>query len=123
MLLAIWQAVLSRAFRTRSFAKYQMAQIGKSACPEFRHCGRRGAQMATFDVGHPDVIEFIRAKREHGRLRQFNLSLLITREFIEAVQNDADWPLAFPIQAKEAATDGIDLNDPRQVIWRDWPTT
>ena len=40
--------------------------------------GRRGAQMATFHVGHPDVLDFIRAKREDGRLRQFNLSLLIT---------------------------------------------
>ncbi len=85
--------------------------------------GRRGAQMATFNIGHPDVIDFIRAKREHGRLRQFNLSLLITREFIEAVKNDADWPLAFPIQAKEVATDGIDLNDPQQILWREWPTT
>ncbi|MFO1428739.1 MAG: adenosylcobalamin-dependent ribonucleoside-diphosphate reductase [Candidatus Competibacteraceae bacterium] len=85
--------------------------------------GRRGAQMATFDVGHPDVVDFIRAKREHGRLRQFNLSLLITREFMEAVKNDADWPLAFPIQAKEAAADGIDLNDPKLILWRDWPTT
>jgi ribonucleoside-diphosphate reductase alpha chain len=37
--------------------------------------GRRGAQMATFDIGHPDVVEFIKAKREDGRLRQFNLSL------------------------------------------------
>ncbi|MCK5353625.1 MAG: ribonucleoside-diphosphate reductase, partial [Methyloprofundus sp.] len=46
--------------------------------------GRRGAQMATFDIGHPDVVEFIRAKREDGRLRQFNLSLLITAEFVEA---------------------------------------
>ena len=33
--------------------------------------GRRGAQMGTFDVGHPDVLDFIRAKREDGRLRQF----------------------------------------------------
>ena len=40
--------------------------------------GRRGAQMATFDIGHPDAMEFIRAKREYGRLRQFNCSLLIT---------------------------------------------
>ena len=40
--------------------------------------GRRGAQMGTFDIGHPDIIDFIRAKREDGRLRQFNLSLLIT---------------------------------------------
>src|SRR5690606_17684309 len=48
--------------------------------------GRRGAQMGTFDVGHPDVLDFIRAKREDGRLRQFNLSLLITDEFIRAVK-------------------------------------
>src|SRR3546814_1626565 len=40
--------------------------------------GRRGEQMGTFDVSHPDVKDFIRAKREDGRLRQFNLSLLIT---------------------------------------------
>ncbi|MEJ2382452.1 MAG: ribonucleotide reductase N-terminal alpha domain-containing protein, partial [Gammaproteobacteria bacterium] len=63
--------------------------------------GRRGAQMATFDVGHPDVMEFIRAKREDGRLRQFNLSLLITQEFMEAVEGDADWKLAFPLKEKE----------------------
>ena len=48
--------------------------------------GRRGAQMGTFDVGHPDAMEFIRAKRENGRLRQFNLSLLITDEFMQAVR-------------------------------------
>ena len=84
--------------------------------------GRRGAQMATFDVGHPDVMEFIRAKREDGRLRQFNLSLLITQDFMEAVKADADWPLAFPVREKEAELDRLDLNDPTQVIWRDWPT-
>ncbi len=84
--------------------------------------GRRGAQMATFDVGHPDVLDFIRAKREAGRLRQFNLSLLITDEFMEAVKRGADWPLAFPLGAQEAAADGIDLDDPEQVIWREWPS-
>src|SRR4030095_7329977 len=64
--------------------------------------GRRGAQMGTFDVSHPDVREFIGAKREDGRLRQFNLSLLITDEFMAAVESDGDWPLVFPITAKES---------------------
>jgi ribonucleoside-diphosphate reductase alpha chain len=82
--------------------------------------GRRGAQMATFDVGHPDVIEFIRAKREDGRLRQFNLSLLITDEFMTAVKNDGEWKLAFPVNERESKT--IDLKDPEQVIWREWPS-
>jgi ribonucleoside-diphosphate reductase alpha chain len=83
--------------------------------------GRRGAQMGTFDVGHPDVLEFIRAKREDGRLRQFNLSLLITDEFINAVKKDARWQLAFPISQREAEDDEIDISDTEQVVWREWP--
>ncbi len=83
--------------------------------------GRRGAQMATFDVGHPDVMDFIRAKREAGRLRQFNLSLLITQEFMDAVKSDSEWQLAFPINRKELDS-GIDLNDMKQVVWREWPS-
>ena len=83
--------------------------------------GRRGAQMATFDVGHPDVLDFIRVKREDGRLRQFNLSLLITREFMEAVRDDAEWKLAFPLTRSEVGSDGIDLDDPESVVWRPWP--
>ena len=85
--------------------------------------GRRGAQMATFEVGHPDVMDFIRAKREDGRLRQFNLSLLITKEFMEAVKADADWPLSFPITIKEQEADGIDLSDSSSVLWRDFPVS
>ncbi|HXH02092.1 MAG TPA: LAGLIDADG family homing endonuclease, partial [Candidatus Competibacteraceae bacterium] len=84
--------------------------------------GRRGAQMGTFDVGHPDVLDFIKAKREAGRLRQFNLSLLITKNFMEAVKADADWPLAFPIRQKEAELDGIDVYSSPEILWRDWPT-
>ncbi len=83
--------------------------------------GRRGAQMATFDIGHPDVVEFIRAKREDGCLRQFNLSLLITDDFMQAVIDDREWPLAFPIRAKELGD--TDLSDSGQVIWRSWPQT
>ncbi len=78
--------------------------------------GRRGAQMATFDIGHPDVIEFIRAKREDGRLRQFNLSLLITDEFMEAVSSDGEWALAYPLSPAEA--EDVNLDDNKEVIWR-----
>jgi ribonucleoside-diphosphate reductase alpha chain len=83
--------------------------------------GRRGAQMGTFDVGHPDVMEFIRAKREDGRLRQFNLSLLVTDEFMQAVINEKDWPLAFPVTQKEVDDEGLDVSDSKQFVWREWP--
>jgi ribonucleoside-diphosphate reductase alpha chain len=82
--------------------------------------GRRGAQMGTFDIGHPDAMDFIRAKREAGRLRQFNLSLLVTDEFMQAVKADKEWKLAFPITAREA--EGQDLQDRSKFIWREWPT-
>ncbi len=79
--------------------------------------GRRGAQMGTFDISHPDVMEFIRAKRENGRLRQFNLSCLITDEFMQAVKNDGDWELAFPATQSE-------YDDPENtIVWRYWPET
>ncbi|MGE0209165.1 MAG: adenosylcobalamin-dependent ribonucleoside-diphosphate reductase [Lysobacteraceae bacterium] len=81
--------------------------------------GRRGAQMGTFDVSHPDVKDFIRAKREDGRLRQFNLSLLITDGFMQAVERDGDWPLVFPLNAQEKGD--VDLSDSAQVLWREWP--
>ncbi len=83
--------------------------------------GRRGAQMGTFDVSHPDVMDFIRAKREDGRLRNFNLSLLITKEFMEAVKADADWHLTFPLA--EAEAEATDLTDTTHIVWREWPTT
>jgi len=83
--------------------------------------GRRGAQMGTFDVGHPDAIEFIKAKREDGRLRQFNLSLLITDKFMQAVKQGEEWLLAFPVTQKEVEEEGLDLGDATQFVWREWP--
>ena len=77
--------------------------------------GRRGAQMGTFDICHPDIVEFIKAKRQDGRLRQFNLSCLITDEFMEAVKNDAPWELSFP-----AAQHELDSGE-YEIIWRHWP--
>jgi ribonucleoside-diphosphate reductase alpha chain len=77
--------------------------------------GRRGAQMGTFDVRHPDIMEFIRAKREDRRLRQFNLSCLITEDFISAVKNDSDWELIFPAVQAEVEDPGT------AIVWHYWP--
>ena len=85
--------------------------------------GRRGAQMATFDISHPDVLDFIRAKREHGLLRQFNLSLLLTDDFLQAVKDDEQWPLVFPIKRVEAEESGIDILHADNIVWRHWPIT
>jgi ribonucleoside-diphosphate reductase alpha chain len=85
--------------------------------------GRRGAQMGTFDIGHPDALEFIRAKRENGRLRQFNLSLLVTDEFMKAVKNDGEWTLAFPLGRQEFEAERPDLSDTAKYVWREWPYT
>jgi ribonucleoside-diphosphate reductase alpha chain len=83
--------------------------------------GRRGAQMGTFDVGHPDAVDFVRAKRENGRLRQFNLSLLVTDEFVDAVRGDREWKLAFPLSQREYDPATHDLEDAASFVWREWP--
>src|SRR6201997_4583744 len=83
--------------------------------------GRRGAQMGTFDVGHPDAMEFVRSKRESGRLRQFNLSLLITDDFMQAVREDREWKLSFPLSRKEYESEQPDLADSSKFLWREWP--
>ncbi|BBK39355.1 ribonucleoside-diphosphate reductase, adenosylcobalamin-dependent [Allostella sp. ATCC 35155] len=56
---------------------------------------RRGAMMATMACDHPDIEAFVAAKREPGRLRMFNLSVLVTDAFMAAVREDQPWELRF----------------------------
>lgn len=83
--------------------------------------GRRGAQMATFDVSHPDIIDFIRAKRSERRgekpFSQFNFSVLIGDEFMKAVEKDEQWLLYFPAHENEMS------NPDYEFIYRPWPVT
>ncbi|MFP4611466.1 MAG: adenosylcobalamin-dependent ribonucleoside-diphosphate reductase [Thiohalophilus sp.] len=65
---------------------------------------RRGAMMATLRCDHPDVEEFIHAKQQSGTLTHFNLSVLVTDKFMQAVKDDDDWPLIFPVDDQESGT-------------------
>jgi ribonucleoside-diphosphate reductase alpha chain len=60
---------------------------------------RSGAMMATLRCDHPDIGDFIEAKREAGTLSYFNLSVLVTEAFVAAVREDREWPLVFPGEA------------------------
>jgi len=70
--------------------------VWDSMCRTIMSAGsRRGAMMATMRCDHPDVEDFITAKQDSARLRMFNLSVLITDPFMEAVKNDGVWELIF----------------------------
>jgi ribonucleotide reductase alpha subunit len=72
--------------------------------------GRRGAQMGLMDCQHPDIMDYIKAKREDGKLRQFNLSVLITKKFMDSVINDQDWELWFWERKTDVNLETIETN-------------
>lgn len=71
--------------------------VWDAMCATIQSTGaRRGAMMATLRCDHPDILAFIDAKRDPGRLRHFNLSVQVTDAFMQAVARNEDWPLVFP---------------------------
>ncbi|MDE2366044.1 MAG: adenosylcobalamin-dependent ribonucleoside-diphosphate reductase [Betaproteobacteria bacterium] len=88
-------------------------RIWDSMCATILSTGaRRGAMMGTLRCDHPDIEEFIAVKQDRMQLRHFNISVLVSDSFMDAVRNDEDWPLLFP--AGQDTTGG-------EVLTRHWP--
>ncbi|MEC9044672.1 MAG: adenosylcobalamin-dependent ribonucleoside-diphosphate reductase [Pseudomonadota bacterium] len=70
--------------------------VWDSMCRTIMSAGsRRGAMMATLRCDHPDIEAFVEAKSDPSRLRMFNLSVLVTDKFMEAVSEEKNWDLKF----------------------------
>jgi ribonucleoside-diphosphate reductase alpha chain len=90
--------------------------IWDSMCATLLSSGnRRGAMMATLRCDHPDIELFIDAKQRPGVLSHFNLSVLVTDSFMQAVENDELWPLRFP--SDDATDDTICGHVPARQLW------
>ncbi|MEJ2132001.1 MAG: ribonucleotide reductase N-terminal alpha domain-containing protein, partial [Gammaproteobacteria bacterium] len=89
----------TRAKRTGNVASGPVSfmRIWDATCATLLSMGaRRGAMMATLRCDHPDIEEFVTAKHDSRELRNFNLSVLVTDAFMQALANDDEWPLVCP---------------------------
>lgn len=85
-----------RSLGSVSSGPISFMEVWDSMCATIMSAGaRRGAMMGTLRCDHPDIEEFVEAKRTPGRLTNFNLSVLITDAFMEAVREEREWPLVF----------------------------
>ena len=93
-------------------------QIWDSMCETLLStASRRGAMMATLRCDHPDIEAFIVAKQRAGQLRNFNLSVLVSDAFMQAVEDDVAWPLVFPAEG----LGGGEHRAGRREVLRRWP--
>jgi ribonucleoside-diphosphate reductase alpha chain len=106
----------ARASGTTASGPVSFLRLWDTMCGTMLSTGaRRGAMMGTLSVAHPDILEFIDAKREPGSLGNFNLSVQVGDRFMQAVERDLEWRLAFPATPASPAT-GSTL--PAREIWQ-----
>lgn len=87
---------LVRSVSAEASGPVSFMDVWNAMCQTIMSAGqRRGAMMATLRCDHPDILAFIDAKSDPARLRNFNLSVLVTDDFLKAVREDRDWPLQF----------------------------
>jgi len=98
------QGAQAKSVGTVASGPVSFMQIWDAMCATLLSTGaRRGAMMATLRCDHPDIEAFIDAKRDSRVLRHFNLSVLVTNAFMDAVRRDGDWALVFPAEDGVAA--------------------
>lgn len=91
---------VARSSNNISSGPVSFMKIWDAMCATMLSTGaRRGAMMATLRCDHPDIMEFVTAKQEPGILTNFNLSVLVSDRFMEAVDKGAEWPLIFPVRS------------------------
>jgi len=98
-------------------------EMWNSMCATIMSAGsRRGAMMATMTDSHPDLPLFIGAKKEAGKLTNFNMSILVSDAFMDAIANDAQWPLYFNVPPEDRSHIGSFIDDQgvEQFIYRVW---
>jgi len=89
-------------------------RIWDAMCATLMSTGaRRGAMIASLRCDHPDIEDFVDAKRAPGELQHFNLSVQVTDAFMKAVEQDERWPLVFPVDSLEPDTGG-------ETVMRHW---
>ncbi|MDN5505269.1 MAG: adenosylcobalamin-dependent ribonucleoside-diphosphate reductase [Comamonas sp.] len=110
---------------TNSFASgpCSFIDVFDASCTTVESAGaRRGAQMGVLRIDHPDVLEFITAKRQKGRWNNFNVSVGVSSAFMQAVRDDAEWELVHVASPSEAQIQaGAHLRDDGLWVYRSQP--
>ncbi|WP_265764518.1 adenosylcobalamin-dependent ribonucleoside-diphosphate reductase [Fodinibius salsisoli] len=110
---------LAKSSNNVSSGPVSFMKIWDTMCATMLSIGaRRGAMMATLRCDHPDIMAFVTAKQTPETLKNFNLSVMASDSFMEAVNKDTDWPLVFPAKELSSKTSSHD-----RIIHRQWSGT